>query len=75
MIVIMVVVTISGQVVGANFVSAAEALAIRLPLLARDMGMAELIAIVHVKPAVVVEVFPSPLDSVAEPLVLDLWQV
>jgi len=72
---IMVAVMVGHEVMGTDLISTAKAFPIGFPLFARDTWMTELIAIVHVEPAVIVEVFASTLDSVAESLVLGFGQI
>jgi hypothetical protein len=74
-VVISIVVAIVHQVMRGDIVSAPEAFAIRLALLARKMRMTKLVAVIHVKPAVIAEVLPRAFNSVAETLVLDLRQI
>jgi hypothetical protein len=69
---VMIVVAISHEVVRSYLVSAAESFTIGFPLLARKMRVTELIAIVYVETAVIVEVLARAFDPVAKSLVLGL---
>jgi hypothetical protein len=51
----------------------AKAFTIGFPLLAWNMRMTELIAIVHVEPAVIIEVSSGAFDPIAKTLPLGLW--
>ena len=61
------------QVRCSHFVSMAKAFTIGFPLLAWNMRMTELIAIVHVEPAVIIEVSSGAFDPIAKTLPLGLW--
>ncbi len=63
------------QVMRSHFVSTAKAFTVRFALIARKVRMTELVAIIHVKPAVVVEVSPRALDAIVKSLPLGLGQV
>jgi hypothetical protein len=71
----MVVISISHKVRCADFVSMAKAFTIGFPLLARNMRMTELIAIVHVEPAVIIKVSSSAFNAIAKTLPLGLGQI
>jgi len=60
------------EMIHGNLVPAAESIAVVLSRTWRDMRMTVLIAIVHVRPAVVIEVLASSFDAIVEALTLDI---
>jgi len=71
----MIPVMIAHQVRHTDLVATTKAFTIRFPLNARYARMTELIAIVHVWPAVIVEVLSCAFDSIVEALPLGLMQI
>jgi hypothetical protein len=68
----MVSVTVSHEVRHAGVISAAKALTVRISLVARNVGMTVLVAVVHVRSAVIVNILTRAFDPVVKTLPLDL---
>ena len=74
-ITVVIAVVVAHQVMHTDVVSAAEAFTIGFAFFAGKMRMTELIAVVHIEPAVIIEVFPGAFDAIAKTLVLDFRQI
>jgi hypothetical protein len=62
-------------VIHRRVVAAAEALAVVPARVARNMGMTVFVAILYVRPAMMVEVLASTFDAIVEALALDVAEL
>jgi hypothetical protein len=73
-VVVVVMVVVSLEVRHTYVIATAKAFTIRIPLVARNMRMAVLVAVAHVWPPVIVEVLARTFDPIVKTLPLDLLQ-
>jgi hypothetical protein len=72
MVSVTVSVTVSHEVRHGRLISAAKAVTIRISLVTRNMGMTVLVAVIHVRPAVIINILACAFDPIVKTLPLGL---